>query len=324
LNSFGNTLDATVDNSMIGGSLATGNVADKGGGIFILGSLMGEIVVSNQGNTISHNRATGGTTTMGGGGILIRGDSTMPTDVTIEEDIIAFNSSEDGPGGGISIISVDPSITNVAISKTEIGSNSTVGFGGGIGLFGSGIINLFPVVNNVIFKNLALGDPGGGAVAVITSGTDAFFDINLVNNTIADNLSTNFGAQGGGIVDDNTGDGRIEMTLLNGIIYFNSSQGSGNQIALVEAGPSCTPPSPDDCATLSVRASDLSQQPDDLFGTGVGLGFVNLLEGNIPGNPLFVDRLNNDYHIPSISPAADAGSKVAIITVAGIEAEPPP
>ena len=108
--------------------------------------------------------------------------------------------------------------------------------------------------------------------------------------------------------------GTINWTLPNDIIFFNSSAGTGDQVANVNT---------DDNATIVLRFTDVSNAAGDIVGTGTGVGFVNLVNPNIFTDPQFVDRFNNNYHIEADSPAATAGTKTAILTVAGVEADPP-
>jgi len=330
LASDGSNLNATVDGDFIGINdpfdppLFGGNQGNQGGGIAIRGD-GGSVDVMNQGNSIINNTAVAG---FGGGGIIIinKSGNTEPVTASVEKDVITFNTADSDHGGGITIEAETGTTINASIIKTEIGNNSAGTFGGGIALRGNGTINLFPVVNNIIFKNIAIGDPGGGGVAAVTNGTSSDYDIKFVNNTIADNEATNPGARGGAILADNSGDGRIDWTLPNDIIFFNTAAGDGDQIALVNDGPSCTPPSPTNCATLAVRFSDIvTTDPANIVGTGIGVGFVNILEGIISTNPLFVNNITaDDYRIEQASPAANAGTKTAAVTVAGAEADPPP
>src|SRR3972149_2657363 len=332
------SLDATIDNTIIGGNAPFpngGNEASTGGGIAIRG-LGAPITVSNQGNTIMNNTtlAGGGADLDGGGaGIYIINDESVvadvPVKVSLEDDHITFNEAAGEPGGGISIETDLDATVDISISKTEIGNNSSDTFGGGIAIFGEGIVNLSPVVNNIIHNNIAFGTPnGGGGVAAVTLGADADnadFDIKFVNNTISDNKAPTAGAMGGGILADSsadTGMGTIDWTLPNDIIFFNSSAGTGDQVALVNPG---------DNATIVLRFTDVSNQPADLspapiVGPPGMVGELNLVENNIFTDPQFIDPFMNinSYHIQPGSPAATPGTHTAILTVAGVEASPPP
>ncbi len=325
-------LNATIENDIIGGDLPFpmgGNTADVGGGIGIDG-FGGMIVVSNQGNEVTNNAALLGLGGIGGG-IAIRNFSALqPITASLEQDIITFNVS-DTQGGGIFIGPFTGTTINASISNTEIGNNGAGTFGGGIALGGSGNINTFTIIdsiekaveNNIIHHNIAEGSPvGGGGVAAVTGGSSSDYDIKFVNNTISDNQAPITGAMGGGILADNTLDGEIDWTLPNDIIFFNTSAGTGDQIALVDDGPSC-PGVPTDCATIVLRFTDISNAAGDIVGTGTGVGFVNLVAPNIFTDPQFFDHFNGDYRITSDSPAATAGTKTPILTIAGVEADPP-
>jgi hypothetical protein len=331
LRSFTNTtLDVSIADDIIGGDSLFpngGNEAGSGGGIEMAG-LGGELNVTLLGgNEIKNNSATAVSTLgLGGGGIRIGGGAGPPVSVAFEgdsinHDRIIFNEAASTNGGGILIGSFDATATaNVSINRAEIGNNVAGESGGGIYLIGSGSMNLNPVVNNVIHNNIALGSPsGGGGVAAVTLDDDANFDIKFVNNTISDNQAPTAGAIGGAIFADSsadTGAGVINWTLPNDIIYFNTAGGDGDQVALANTG---------DNATLAIRFSDIRQGVGntDIVGLGSGGGFVNLVAPNFDADPLFVDRFNNNYRIQADSPIADAGTKTAIATVAGAEANPP-
>src|SRR3990170_3916948 len=247
------------------------------------------------------------------------------------------NNTADEDGGGI-LLAATGAMLDATIHNATIGGDDPFPNGGNEGNQGGGMSirgeggsvivsnqgNL--IVNNIIHHNIAEGSPlGGGGVAAVTSGADANFDIKFVNNTIADNQAPNAGGQGGGILADNTANGVINWTLPNDIIFFNISAGTGDQIALVENGTTCMPPSPADCATIAVRFTDISNAPDDIVGDdSTGVGFVNLVDPNIFNiDPQFIDHFNGDYRITSDSPVATAGTKTPILTIAGVEADPP-
>jgi hypothetical protein len=315
-------LDATIHNATIGGDNPFpmgGNAALAfGGGIGILNVGDGMLVVLNQGNEVTNNTAT-----FGGGISIINSSALQPLTVSLEQDIITFNVSS-ASGGGIYIAPSfnSTSTVNASISKTEIGNNQAGTFGGGIALTDIGNINLNPVVNNVIHNNIALGSPaGGGGVAAVTTAASSDYDIKFVNNTISDNQAPTTGAMGGGIFADSSAAsaaGTINWTLPNDIIFFNSAAGDGEQVALANTG---------DNATIVLRFTDISNAMGDIVGTDVGgvggVGFVNLVNPNIFTDPQFVDRFNNNYHPQPTSPAVDAGTNTAILTVAGVEADPP-
>jgi len=327
--SDGQTLDATISGDIIGGDFPFplgGNESASGGGIAMVGDFDGELNVTSQGNLIKSNSSGNE-----GGGVSINGVSSIPVNVSFEGDEITFNEATTF-GGGIAIDASFGATVNVSISRTEIGNNSAGTFGGGIAFSGAGNINTFTIVdsvekaieNNIIHNNIALGSLGGGGVAADTGSSNANYEIKFVNNTIADNQAPNSGGQGGGILADNTANGVINWTLPNDIIFFNISAGTGDQIALVENGTTCMPPSPADCATIAVRFTDISNALGDIVGIGTGVGFVNLVDPNIFNiDPQFIDHFNGDYRITSDSPVATAGTKTPILTIAGVEADPP-
>jgi len=124
---------------------------------------------------------------------------------------------------------------------------------------------------------------------------------------------------GGGIlVDSKAGAamGVINWPILNDIIFSNTSVGMGKELALANPG---------DKATLSLRFSLVSDGAGDIEGDGAGLGFLNIIEPPplVTMDPDFDDPLNDNYRIPNDSPANNAATKTATVTIAGTEAEPP-
>ncbi|MCH8028828.1 MAG: putative metal-binding motif-containing protein [Candidatus Dadabacteria bacterium] len=318
------TLDTCTLTADIDDSTFTGNTADSGGALAAIGD-GGTLILNNAGNTMSNNFSLGATAFDAGGAVLVVNLSTAaPVTVFLDQDDIMQNSATNSAGAIALIAFIDGAIVNATLRKNMIGVNEAIeGVGGAIGVTGAGVVNL-NLENNMIFKNIAKSTspgpivPGGGAMAAVAGpGGTAVFTIKSTNNTYADNQATCALCQGGGILydTDTFAGSTINAAHLNDIIFFNASTLPAEEIDIIPATGT----------TVSLRFSDIQNQASDLDGTdlGSGVGFINL-DGTVKFlDPLFLDRLNNDYHISSGSPANNAGTKVVTVTVAGFELTPP-
>ncbi|MDA2921193.1 hypothetical protein MYX76_17170, partial [Desulfobacterota bacterium AH_259_B03_O07] len=307
------SLDVTLEGFTITGGNPSGSCGLSGGGVCVTSTGgTGDVIFTGNLNIYDNNDADAG----GGGVSIIADTSGGNINASFEQDIITFNDALGGAGGGILIDAGMNKTVTASLSRTEIGNNTASTFGGGIALTGNGIIDLDPIVNNVIHNNIAFGAEGGGAVAATTTAGSSNYSLNFVNNTLSDNMAVDAGALGGAILVDNDLLGMVNLTLPNDIVKFNASTGEGDQVALTNTGAS---------ATIAIRFSDIGQGVGntDIVGIGDGVGFVNLIDPNFDVNPQFVDRFNNNYRLEPESQIADAGTGTAVTTVAGEEADPP-
>jgi hypothetical protein len=266
----------------------------QGGGVRIEGSSP-----TVQGNIITNNRACNS-----GAGIDARFSSAR-----IEDNLITNNSQfgcSGGVGGGG--ISVGGEGQTQIIDNIIMANSWQTGSGGGIELFAAGA----PTIRgNVIRANSAYD--GGGGIDIVNQS-----DALIVQNLIIDNQA----GQGGGIYWGVPYGARGPL-LVNNTIANNQGNGSGifatgfdaqaqlfNNIVVGASGQSavyCDPyydPSPPALVSNNVYSSGASAY-------GGSCGDLTGINGNISGDPLFVDPVANDYHLAAGSPSIDAGDNSA-------------
>ncbi|MCK5031783.1 MAG: right-handed parallel beta-helix repeat-containing protein, partial [Thermoplasmatales archaeon] len=242
-----------------------------------------------EGFTITEGSATSGA------GFYISAGSTL----TIKDNKITSNTSS-SDGGGFYVIDASPKIIDNTISGNKAGV-----FDEGDALYLSNSSAL--IKSNTIIQNI---NSNAYSCLYIIGATSS---PRIIHNIIAKNSH-------GGIdciasnpiiinntISDNTGDGIYIATssldsLFNNIISLNSGYG------INESGSSSDPGKVwynlfyanssglyhDEGTTDYYTASSLN--------TGVAE-----CENNIDGDPMFVDRVNGDYHLQLGSPAIDAG-----------------
>ena len=187
------------------GVTITGNTAQSGGGVYTKG---GKVTINK--STITENKATGN-----GGGICAEDNST----VTIDGGKVIGNTTTSGNGGGIYAIKGTVTAANCDISDNDAGKYN----GGGICAQNSTLT----LKTNTFYRNKS---KSGGAISMNAS------DATLTGNTIDHNAVT---GSGGGIYaygDADRKDGNNTITLEgNTITYNTSSKGTGGGIHLANA-----------------------------------------------------------------------------------------
>jgi len=202
-------------------------------------------------------------------------------------------------GNGINSggISLDTAALNGTIDQTLIEDNVFSGLPGAVGLnagpgvaYGSppagNVISNTQFVNNVIRANAAGGAGIGlGGGRATSSPPNRISGVTIENDTLVDeqpgylyvSVPNGPGASGNQV----TG-----VSVINSILH----EPSGNHPIYVSSGP------PVNLAPDVVMNSLISGP--DWAGSN----------GNINGNPLFVDEPNGDYHLTAASPAVNAGT----------------
>ena len=203
-----------------------------------------------------------------GGGILmqysspvIRYNYIIDNHVTNETGVLSTG------GGAIRCGDSDPVISNNFISNNE-----ALGYGGGL-VFN--YCDLAIVRNNIIAFNSGGNDYGGGGIWA--TGASPLQHVDIINNTIANNIASGsgaYGGKGGGIFVFT-----VTINVLNCIVWGNT-QFTGN--AIHSAG-----------GIITVNYSDVQ---NDMTGIG-----------NLNTDPLFLDTLLC-YLTDTVSPCVDAGN----------------
>jgi len=227
-----------------------------------------------------------------GAGIFVRNGCAPVLDgCTITNNTISSNW---GNGGGISIQSSTPTLTNCYIAF-----NTTLGYGGGVAFLdaSSGLMEDCLIYGNDAAYTYSVG----GGVAIQTS------EPVLRHNIIAENTASGYFAEGGGIDISFTPSPTIEnCTILGNGVGENGTAGGIS----VQWGAT---PTVDKCiitgstsgagliclsATPVVSCSDIygNAGGDDLCGTDGG--------GNFSADPMFCDGGASEYNIETGSPCA--------------------
>ena len=233
-------------------------------------------------------------------------------------NLIISNNSASVNGGGICCAESSPSLDNVIIMNNSAGwgggvmfhnSNSNfknVVITGNFAWYSGGGIDFYtcnPDLENVLIAGNQAVDKGGGI----------FFELlcnpNLVNVIITDNSAE----YGGGIFSWISNSNLINVTLSNNSADF------GGGIYCRDANPNLV-----NCIlwndlpeetyfdessgpnSITIFYSDIQDGEAGIVTNNNGI--VNWLEGNIDDDPMFVDPLNNDYHLTENSPCIDAGN----------------
>ncbi|MBL7148609.1 MAG: T9SS type A sorting domain-containing protein [Candidatus Cloacimonetes bacterium] len=247
-----------------------GIIIEEGGGIHCWGNS----------NPNLHNLIIKENFAYNGGGIYCNNSSPIIHNLTIKNNGVPTST---GGGGGICLnYNSNSIITNVSIN-----GNFSYHRGGGIECIGSN-----PILKNVIISENIAAFEGGGIFLNITTITllnvvmshneasgglspdgGGIYSINsvsvLTNVTIAEN--TTWGEYGGIYCKDNS-----NFTLLNCILWNDSS------------------------SEIYLENSSIDIVYSDIKGGWEG-------EGNIDSNPLFINSLEDDFHLQDTSPCIGAG-----------------
>ncbi len=267
-----------ITNSVIVGNGASAVAMTRlGGGVYCVGSTPSppdpdRVRVTITGCVISGNSATGG------GGIECDRFSV----VRIENNLIAYNTVENGLGGGIECYASSPEIRRNRFVGNLV-SKSSIG-GGAIGVFALSGSQAAPLItDNVILGNGA-DSPGAGGGVFCQNGTSPV----VQNNTIAGNFATV--AAGIACLSSNA-------LVVNNILAHHPKS---NQLQPGVARNNCFFDSPD--------AADYAG--GDAFGNfQADPGF----EASLP---------YGDVRLPAHSPCRNAGSSTPTLSTLDFEGEP--
>ena len=235
----------------------------------------------------------GGNVTIGAGIFISAGSS-----LTIINNKVSGNSAIDN-GGGMYVINSSPAIINNTIN----GNNPGVADDGG-GIY---VLNASPLIKG----NQIIGNTGYGSGLHISGASSS---PRIINNVIA--LSVEAGIECdasarpkiiNNTLYDNTLDGILISSaqpdsILNNIIAFNSNYGIRETNATSDPGKVWY-------NLFYANGSGLyrNEGTEDFYIVSSLNAGVPETKNNLYGDPLFMDRFNNDYHERVGSPAIDAG-----------------
>lgn len=236
--------------------------------------------------------------------------------LAIYDSVVAYNATNDGNGGGIYVSDGTFLLKNSSVHDNQVNDDGS--YGGGLyirnttatiensWIYGNGTQytdgesehggiysynNNLSITNSVIYGNYATENSGGGLYYVNDD-----FDKNglsISNSTFADNFAATDDSGGVDIREyaSTTDTIQIRDSILWGNLeatgtppYFQESD-----LNIYKNGGATTP-------TLDINYNDI--------GRSTGLPFTGI--GNISANPLYVDPVNDDYHLATGSPAIDA------------------
>jgi hypothetical protein len=299
-----NASPTICNNIIISNTASVTPTSGYGGGIALYAASATAVISGNQ--VVSNTTSTGGTYGYGGGLYMWGGDAIICSNL-----IMSNTGSRDG--GGMRINYASPHLFDNEIKFNVAGRN-----GGGLYLDASSAL----IENNLILGNRTGPDWHGGAIwvdqgsptivanrvysnssfdAVLGLGTSDYFTV--ANNFIAHN-------DGGGI--------RLwELTpyglIANNTLAFNTGDDGGIDLHY----PNITPTVVNNIVvsnSFGIKAhSDASGNLDynDVWGNDTDYDMPGALDPgahSIQADPLFLDPLALDFHIPVDSPAVNAGT----------------
>lgn len=299
------TSDVSLTNNIFSNNIDTG-VASTGGGATIYGK---DITVDS--NSFIENDAASG------GGLQTQFTSTNGS-LKIISNYFYGNISHrlsSGHGGGVSINAFQGG-NNIVIVESNIFSNNIAntfapgggGEAGGGGLYIAAKNGPIQIINNIFNNNSS--NYLAGAILIVDNNTNSL-DVSLTNNTLFENTAL---GEGGAfwirLTDENT----MSAALYNNI-FWNNSASTANDFYIDNDGNGNFLPSP-----VDLFNNDFDQSAAGFFLT-VPFTIDSSNLNNI--DPLFVDQMNNDYHLLENSPVIDVGNNNAPhLPVTDIEGNP--
>ena len=304
----------------------TDNEARRGGGVYFNTYTGAQEFFYN---FVARNRATGSATQDGGGGITSAADWVEITDNTI------LSNTANG-GGGLQIIDGDQYL----VQNNHIELNTSTGGGGIIvknatgkiientifdnhALLGGGMY-LWEAASPVIERNMIISNTadgifaaGGGVLLNLNDGTT----VTLINNLIALNAAGS-GGHGGGVqcwrgncnLTNNTIVDNDRGTYQEGVVLGSTHGGSFSLRNNIIAGHS---------TGVDLNSGAASSDYNDFYDNTTNLDGVAMGAHDRTGNPQFVDRPGEDFHLAMTSPVIDKGDGSLGITL-DFEGDPRP
>lgn len=299
----------------------------RGGAVYALAS--GEFFPYDVGPTILDSQITGGEAPVGGGVYALRSRLTLANSIVEAnkgEGVYAENSGvsihrsaiRNNLGSGVAFQESQGEVTNSHIT----GNNAATG--GGLRLTGTSIRyepgdNPVRIEGSHISGNVA--EIGGGVYASLATPT-------LVNSLIVDNEAS---VHGGGVFVEAIPFEDTRFVVANSL-FLNNQAPLGGGLADADPGELALKSIVNSIfvdntggavAELFASADSLLSHSlffdnpdgdliDEVTSVLTGADVINLnvpeAEGNLDGDPMFVDELNGDFRLASGSPAIDAGA----------------
>jgi parallel beta-helix repeat protein len=267
----GNEIFSNTTTNQGGGLLVLGNVDVLGNTITGNSATSGGGIIATASGTIGNNLISGNRAQSGGG---IRTVNAMG--LRLERNRVIDNQATDGEGGGMNLWG--GFFMDIALDGNQVISNTASTEGGGIYLECPTGVDPIDVANTVLADNVAA--TGSGLYSTVC-------DTDIAYSTLASNRGT-WGDGIGFYLRDPAGSDAV-YTVTNTIVV---SQTVG---VYVESGN----------AALEATFWGADGWANDADTDGPGTIVTGTL--NYTGNPAFVDRANDDYHIASDSPVIDKG-----------------
>lgn len=279
-----NSANVTVDGLSIARVDSPSGVTPNGGCVAVFGP---NAVVSN--NNISNGYTTAASALPGGTGVYV-----SATAATISGNTITGNYAGAGDGGGILIDGGSATVRNNNISS-NLSTEGYKGYGGGLAARNAAVT----ILNNVLTANQAFGAGDG----TCTNGTCG---------------ATAGEAHGGGICLSGC-TGRVADNLITGNSSAAAAQ-NPSASALARSGGALLRDasgivlSNNTIADNTVTGTTAEMPQYEVAGSGVPTASNNIVSDPADSvDPLFVDRVNGDYHLSAASQYIDSGNDAAVL-----------
>ncbi len=258
------------------------------------------------GSGLSLNHGGGPDGGPGGGGISVFGGIFLLKSSSIHDN---QNNGYNQRGGGLYLDDATATIDSSLIYKngTNIGGYGFDVYGGDSGGSGGGGIysnnSNLNIINSMIYKNYAGNyDDSGGGLYYYNNSDSNQSGLSIINSTFAGNYTSNNVNGGMDIREDASATDTIQ--IRNSVLWGNWEETSTapyiNPSDLnISKGTIATTP------TMDISYNDI--------GRSTGIAFTGI--GNISADPLYVDAVNNDYHLATGSPAIDTADSLGLTNI---------